>query len=85
MNQIKNLKNLAVLAKLIHQERTGRPKQLAKRLSISCRTLYRKIGELNAYGMKIKYCRIQNTYYYSNDEVIDIHFHMKLVTETIDP
>jgi len=81
MNRIKNLKNLVVLEKLIRQERTGRPKQLAKRLSISCRTLYRKISELNAHGIEIKYCRTRNTYYYNNNEAIDIHFHIKPVTQ----
>jgi len=77
MNRIKNLKNLVILEKLIRQERTSRPKQLAKRLSISCRTLFRKINELNAHGTEIKFCRTRKTYYYNNEGVINIHFNIK--------
>ncbi|MCL2414972.1 MAG: HTH domain-containing protein [Bacteroidales bacterium] len=77
MNGIEKLKTLAALEKLIRQECTGTPKQLARRLSISERTLYRKIEILKSHGSEIKFSRIRNTFYYSNDEVVDVHFSIK--------
>ena len=77
MNGIEKIKTLVVLEKLIRQECTGTPKQLARRLCISRRTLERKIKELNAHGAEIKYSRTRSTYYYNSDEAVDVHFKIK--------
>ncbi|MCL2414975.1 MAG: HTH domain-containing protein [Bacteroidales bacterium] len=79
MNQVEKLQKLVILEKFIRQECTGTPDELARRLSISRRTLERKISELNAHGAEIKYSRIRSTYYYNGDEVIDVQLKIKSI------
>ena len=74
MNHFDFLEKLSILNKLIRQERTGTPGDLAQRLSISRSKLYEIIDELNSRGTEIKYSRNRNTFYYNNDLFFDVRF-----------
>ncbi|GAO41950.1 helix-turn-helix domain-containing protein [Flavihumibacter petaseus] len=52
---------------LIRTKSTGTPKQLAKKLAISERTLYIYIAFLKQLGAVIRYCRSRNCYYYEEE------------------
>lgn len=41
---------------------TGGPKELAKKLNVSERTVYRLIKELDNQGVSLKFCKIKNSY-----------------------
>lgn len=53
---------------LIRTRATGKPEQLASRLGVSERKIYRLIGSLRDQGFPISYNKREDTYYY-DDEV----------------
>ncbi len=55
------------LGELIEKEFTGTPKELARKLGISERMVYRYIETLNEQGSRIKFDRIKNTYRFLRD------------------
>ena len=55
---------LEQLDQLIRQKATGTPAELAKRLKMCERDLYRLIAELRTYDIKIAYCKHRCCYYY---------------------
>ena len=59
---------------LIHTRSTGNPKKLAKRLSISVRTLYELLGLMKDLGAPICYSKPLKTYYYSESGSISFRF-----------
>jgi len=65
---------LSIMDKLIRQEHTGTPSELAERLSIGRSTLYEIIDELYSRGVEIKYSRTRRTFYYNNEMFLDIRF-----------
>jgi predicted DNA-binding transcriptional regulator YafY len=50
------------LLKLASYSNTGTPKELAKRLNVSERTLYRLIENLKSQDVSIVFCRKSKTY-----------------------
>jgi len=89
MKTIKNLKRLHRFHKLIQDETTGSPKELARRLRISERLVYLMVEQLKDYNAKVCYNRSRKTYYYkeyfnlevtiavsvhNNEERTDLHF-----------
>lgn len=65
MDLFGNLFLLERLDHLIRTHSTGAPTQLASRLEISERHIYRIVGELCDQGLPIKYDKKKKTYYYS--------------------
>jgi len=59
---------------LIRLKATGSPKQLARRLDMSKRNLFRLIYEMRNDGFPIAYDRIQERYYYEKEVVFEIKF-----------
>ena len=57
---------------LIRTRATGNPVQLASRLNVSERSLYRLIGELRDQGFPIAYDKKEDTYYYSDSVKMEI-------------
>ncbi|MBX2915960.1 MAG: helix-turn-helix domain-containing protein [Cyclobacteriaceae bacterium] len=47
---------------LIQKESTGSPKELATRLGISERMVYRYVREIAEQHGELEYCRIKNSY-----------------------
>ena len=72
MNIFTDLFLLQRIDHLILTRATGTPVELAERLSISERKLYRLIGELRDQGFPIAYDKPADTYYYS--EPVKIEF-----------
>jgi predicted peroxiredoxin len=66
---------------LIRKGYTGNPDDLAKRFSISRKTLYRIIDELKTRGVEVKYCRTRCSFHYANEAIIDIRFNIEGLTE----
>jgi len=81
MTHSKSLDNLIFLEKLIRQKRTGTPKQLARRLSVSPATIHRMVDNLRFYGIIIVYCPILRSYRYDGDKVLDFIIKTRLLTE----
>lgn len=50
------------IEELIRKEATGTPEQLAARLKISKRMVYRYINEINEGGKPVVYCRTRGSY-----------------------
>lgn len=67
MNSIKNLERLQRLHRLIECEVTGTPKELAKRLGVSERSIYCFLEELKDYQATIAYDRRRKTYFYQDN------------------
>ena len=66
------------LNKLIRQQRTGTPEQLAKKMQISVATLYRRLRVLKEAGVPIKYYRNLQRYAYTDkDFILDIEDFLK--------
>lgn len=70
-----------MLHKLIMQESTGTPGQLARRFCLSKRQLYNLLEEFREFGAEIGYSRIRRTFYYQNDFRIEIAFKVSIITE----
>ena len=55
------------LDNLIRLKSTGTPSNLASKFKVSERTVYNLINTLKFFGAEIKYCQMNNTYYYEGD------------------
>lgn len=71
MDIFSNLFFLQRIDHLIRTRATGSPEQLASRLSVSERNVYRLIKELKCQGFPIAYDKQANTYYYSEPVRLD--------------
>lgn len=61
------LVKMEYLIHLLKQENTGTADCLAKKMSISRRTLFRFLDELKLRGANIKYSKIKRSYFFAND------------------
>lgn len=64
----KYVNRMQYLKELIEKERTGTPKELAKRLGISERMLFRYIENLKTSEKPIAFCRRRKTYVFSTPQ-----------------
>lgn len=64
MKILKNLRLIEYLDYLIRNKATGSPEQLACKLDISERQVYRIIEELKDIGFPIYYCKVSGSYCY---------------------
>ncbi len=65
MKLIEQLQLLERLDQLFRLKATGTPAQLAARIGLSERQLYRLIQELKEIGFPIEYCKQRRCYYYT--------------------
>ena len=80
MNFIHQIERLQKLNKLIEQEKTGTPDELARRLGISKRQLHNLLEALKNIGAKIEYIKKSETYRFKQHK-IKIHFSLSLIEE----
>ena len=80
MKYIKHIERLQKLNKLIEQQRTGSPTELANRLGISRSKMYEILDEIRSLGKRIKYDRSLESFYYTDHAKLDIKFSLKLIT-----
>jgi len=82
MNFLKQIERLKLLNKLIAQESTGTPEELANRLGLSKRQLYNQLESLKCLGVKIGYCKKQKTYYYEGESSrMDVSFSLTWIND----
>ena len=65
---------LESLDHLIRIKGTGSPRELAKRLNISERSIYEYIGLLKTLGAPIRYSKFRRTYYYEDAGFLHFRF-----------
>ena len=71
------LRQLERLDQLIRMKATGSPKDLARRMEVSERTIHNLMNSLKLFGAEIGYCRNRESYYYLNE----IKFRFDIVIE----
>lgn len=82
MNFVKQIERLQLLNKLIIQESTGTPEELADRLGLSKRQLYNQLDSLKCLGVQIGYSKSHKTYYYEGDASrMDVSFSLTWINE----
>ena len=79
MKTIKILERLQQLHRLIEKERTGSPKELARKMNISERLVYLLIEYLRDYNADIRYDRGRKTYYYYEEFQLDIKISIAVI------
>ena len=62
--------------RLVHLKATGTPEQLANRIGVSKRNLYRIINDMREDGFPIIYDRHRERYYYEKEVVFEIKFYV---------
>ncbi len=72
MKLIEQLRLLERLDQLIRLKATGTPKQLARRIQMSERKLYRLIQELKDLGFPIEYCKACQCYQYTEEVKLQV-------------
>lgn len=63
MKQSDLLEKRHLFVELAKKKATGTPEELAEKLEVKERTLYRFLSDLKTSGLKFNYCRIKKTYY----------------------
>ena len=74
----KYFNRLQSLDHLIKIKGTGSPKELARRLNISERSIYDYIELLRTLGAPIRYSKIRRSYYYEDDGSLNLKFLKKV-------
>jgi predicted DNA-binding transcriptional regulator YafY len=70
----KYFSRLETIDHLIKIKGTGSPKQLARRLNISERSIYDYIELLKMLGAPIRYSKTRRSYYYEADGYLNLKF-----------
>ncbi|WP_114748568.1 HTH domain-containing protein [Pleomorphovibrio marinus] len=81
MEFIRQIERIQLLNKLVKEQRTGSPENLAKRLGVSRARLYLMLEELRDYGAKIKFSKKLNSFEYQDCKEIDLRFSVKVLKE----
>jgi predicted DNA-binding transcriptional regulator YafY len=71
---IKYFNRLESLDHLVRIKGTGSPKQLARRLNISERSIYEYLELLRTLGAPIRYCKFRKSYYYEDEGILNLKF-----------
>jgi len=76
----KYVNRLKRIDQLIQQQRTGNAKALAQKLGMCERQVYNILEELRDFGIPVEYCRVRQTYYYT--EPLQLHIDIGFVNLT---
>jgi len=74
MPAIKYINRLKAIDQLIKLKATGSPKELADKLGISERQIYKYISDLKVLGSKIQFDKFCNSYTYLTNGDLSIEF-----------
>lgn len=77
MKLSKKIEKLEFLHELIESEHTGSPYQLAGRMNVSRRTLFRCLLDMKDLGHQISFCTYRQTYYFIADKEEKENFEKK--------
>ena len=81
MKLLEQVKRINRLHEMIKYRRTGTPQQLAKRLNLSTSMVYKLMEELKLQDVPIEYSRQLETYYYSNQYMMNINIDFRLLRD----
>ena len=81
MKIIESIERIQILHKLMSEEKTGTPNDLAQRLGISRSTLYNLLEELKAQRISIAYSRTKESFFYLEDIDIEVKFSVKIIRD----
>ena len=81
MKAFEQMADLKLLNKLIAQEATGTPEELAARLKLSRRQLYNLIDLMKDWEAPIKYNRSRKTFYYACKFDLNILVSVEVIKE----
>lgn len=76
-----SIERISRLHRLIQDEITGIPRELAFKFNVSERTIYLMIDWLKDYGAMIKYDRKRKTYFYFKPFDIKINFSIECISD----
>lgn len=76
-----SIERISRLRRLIQEEISGTPRELAFKFNVSERTIYLMIDWLKDYGAVIKYDRKRKTYFYFKSFDIKINFSIECISE----
>ncbi len=79
MEFIRQIERLQLLNKLVKEQRTGKPEELAKRLGISRAKLYLMLDELRDEGIEIRFSKRSNSFIYENCGGVSVVFSLKVL------
>lgn len=69
------------LNKLLLEQRTGTPDELARRIGVSRSRLYQLLDELKDFGAPIVYSKAATTFLYSKPFSIHVEFYIESLSE----
>ncbi|WP_373522673.1 HTH domain-containing protein [Aquiflexum sp.] len=79
MEFIRQIERLQLLNKLVKEQRTGSPEELAERLGVSRRQLYVYLEYLNDMGVDIQYSRRLNSFVFASQKQILIDWRFEVL------
>lgn len=82
MEFIKQIERLQLINKLIREERTGSPEELALRLGISRRQLYVYVEYLKDMGLDIQFSRRLNSFVFACQKQVRIDWKFEILENT---
>jgi hypothetical protein len=72
MSLLKYVERLKRMDDLIRRKATGTPKEFANRLGIKKTMLMEELQELKALGAEIAYCKVRESYHYTDTFILRI-------------
>jgi predicted DNA-binding transcriptional regulator YafY len=82
MEFIRQIERLQLLNKLVREQRTGSPDELAERLGVSRRRVYVYLEYLNDMGVDIQYSRRLNSFVFVSQKLIQIDWRFEVLDPT---
>jgi len=84
MSKLDSTENFVVMERLIRKRITGTANQLARRLSVSRKTVFRMLNEFKIRGAEVDFCDFCKSYIYSGKKVINIQLSLVDIPEMTD-
>ena len=79
MNFIRQIERMQLLNKLIREQRTGSPEELAERLGVSRRQLYAYLEYMKDFGLDICFSRKLNSFMYCDEKEMKIDLRIQVL------
>lgn len=79
MEFIRQIERLQLLNKLVKEQRTGKPEELAERLGIGKRQLYVYLEYLKDFGLNIQFSRKLGSFIYAEEHELKIELRFELL------
>ena len=79
MDFVRQIERLQLLNKLVREQRTGKPEELADRIGVSRRQLYMYLEFLKDHGVEINFSRKLNSFIYAGGKNLEIAFRFNVL------